>query len=350
MSTAAFPSASVPAASPPWKAWTWAFRPSAFEWLFVITGGLAVCLPFVLWMGEDALGRTDKIRWYFWINALISSPHVYSTYIRVHRKIAEGKLPWWLGLPGYFGVVGLMAVGSAAGYFIEVMTAVNVWQSFHYVRQSYGVGCLYGRQEKFDDTDRRLRWWAYHLVFPALILGRWDTIYHVWGGKTYSFIPMDFSATVLTCLWTVAALGGAAALAAEWRLARNNGARYNPASLLCYLVCMGIHAYGFVVASHFQRGFFAVTVFHSVQYLALVWITERRQALQRGVRWVAVAPNLVGFAAFWTFLFVLGYGYENHVTVALSSYWTQASAVLLAAISAHHYTIDSFIWRRSAGA
>lgn len=350
MSTASFPQASLPQVSGASRAWKWTFAPSAFEWLFVITGGLALTLPWVLWMGEDALGRSDKIRWYFWINALISSPHVYATYVRVHRKIREGRMAWWLGFPAYFGIVGLMTVASAAGHFILVMTAVNVWQSFHYVRQSYGVGCLYGRQEKFDDHDRRFRWWAYHLVFPALIIGRWDTIYDVWGGKTYSFIPMDFSGWVINLLWCVAALGAFVAVAAELRLIRQNGARYNPASFLCYLTCMAVHIYGFVIASHFQRGFMAVTVFHSVQYLALVWLTERKQAVQRGARWAAALPNLAGFALYWVALFALGYSYENHVTVSLTSYWTQASAILLAAISAHHYTVDTVIWRRSAGA
>jgi hypothetical protein len=67
-------------------------------------------------------------------------------------------------------------------------------------------------------------------------------------------------------------------------------------------------------------------------------------------RSLTYVPNLAGFSIFWLFLFALGYGYEQKLTVALTSYWTQASAILLGAISAHHYTVDTFIWRRKVGA
>jgi hypothetical protein len=120
--------------------WSGPFAPSAFEWFFVVSGGMALALPLVLWLGETGLSRSDTIRWYFWINALISSPHVYSTYVRLHRKTREGKVTWWLGFPTYFAIAGLLAVVSWQGFFIEAMTAVNVWQSYHYVRQVYGVG------------------------------------------------------------------------------------------------------------------------------------------------------------------------------------------------------------------
>ena len=61
--------------------------PPLFDWFSIITGGLLFALPFVLMMGEERLSRGDTIRWYFWMNALISSPHVYATYVRLQRKI-----------------------------------------------------------------------------------------------------------------------------------------------------------------------------------------------------------------------------------------------------------------------
>ena len=323
--------------------------PTWFEWLFIITGGLFVALPFVLAMGEKALFAQAPIHWYLWVSALVSSPHVYATYVRLQRKIVEGKAHWLTGFPLYFGTVGTLAAASLAGFFVEVMTFINVWQSYHYVRQTYGVGCLYGRQARFDRHDHRLRWWAYHLWFPALILGRWDTIYTAWHGKTYTFIPMYFSPVVMTVLWSVAGIGVLVALCAEVRLLRNNGRNYTAVGCLNYATCMGIHGYGFCVASHFQRGFLAVTIFHACQYIALVWWRERSQAIERGYRWIEKIPNLVGFVLFWTVLYFVGLGYESKFSVAMNVFWIQASAVLLSAISAHHYTVDTFLWRRTAG-
>ena len=120
-------------------------------------------------------------------------------------------------------------------------------------------------------------------------------------------------------------------------------------SLINYLVFWGIHAYGFVILTHYQRGFFAVTIFHAVQYLALVWILERKTAIEKGGSWYPRLPNILGFAAFWSALFILGYGYEQKVTVALNNYWMEASTILLASVSAHHYFVDAFIWRKKTG-
>lgn len=348
MATVAVPSSSI--AGERSSGWTWTHAPSAFEWLFVVTGGLALALPLVWWLGEQGLTRTDLVRWYFWTNALISSPHVYATYVRLARKIRERRVSWLWGLPGYGAAIALLTAASWAGYFIEAMTLVNVWQSFHYVRQSYGVACMYGRQDHYDAQDRRLRWWGFHLIFPMLVLGRWDTVYTAWQGRTYSFMPMQMGTTIMSVLWAVAAVGVLVALLGEARLISRNGRRYSPTGLVCFLTAIGIHVYGFVVLSHFQRGFFAVTIYHSMQYLALLWVTEHRQAAARGWRWAQLVPGAVGFALFWGCLFALGYGYEQKVTVALSSYWTQASAILLAAVSVHHYTVDTLIWRRSVGA
>jgi len=69
-----------------------ASQPTPFEWFFVITGGLALFLPLVWWIGEDELNANERIQWYFWASALISSPHVYSTYVRQYRKSREGKM------------------------------------------------------------------------------------------------------------------------------------------------------------------------------------------------------------------------------------------------------------------
>jgi hypothetical protein len=324
--------------------------PSLFEWFFVISGGLALFLPFILLIGERELQYEQFIHWYFWLSAIIGSPHVYSTYVRQHRKIQEGRSSWWLGIPSYVGIVGLLTLIHHFGWFLEAITAINVWQSFHYLRQTYGVACLYGTQRKMDSTDRRLRWWAYHFFFPYLIIGRWDMLYDAWGGQSYSFIPMNFDESLMKLLGAFAVMGVYTQVIAECRLIVRNGRDYRPSGLICYAICLGIHYYGFMVLSHFHRGFEAVTFFHALQYLALVWVLERKQRAAAGNRWIVSVPNLAGFLIFWAVLFFLGYGWEQHLTTSLQHWWLIASTILLSSISAHHYLVDSFIWRRSVGA
>ncbi|MCA9058149.1 MAG: hypothetical protein KDA85_06600 [Planctomycetaceae bacterium] len=324
--------------------------PGSFEWLFVITGGLAVFLPFILLVGEQELEREQHVHWYFWLSVLIGSPHVYSTYVRQHRKIREGHSSLWLGIPAYLAIALSLTLLHRGGVFVQTITLVNVWQSFHYLRQAYGVGCLYGGQQQFDATDRRLRWWAYHFTFPWLIIGRWDMLYDAWGGQSYELIPVDFDDSVMRFLGVIALIGVYTQVIAEIRLIRRNGRAYRPTGLICYAVCLGIHYYGFMIVTHFHRGFEAITFYHAMQYLALVWVLERRQRAAAGNRWIASIPNLAGFGIFWLTLYLLGFGWEQYLTTAIERWWIIASTILLSSISVHHYVVDSFLWRRSVGA
>ncbi|MCA9062583.1 MAG: hypothetical protein KDA96_05975 [Planctomycetaceae bacterium] len=325
-------------------------QPTSFEWIFVITGGLMVFLPFILLIGEHELAQEEHVHWYFWLSVLIGSPHVYSTYVRQHRKIREGRSSAWLGIPAYLAIVVALTLLHRGNVFVETITLVNVWQSFHYLRQAYGVGCLYGGQKTFDHTDRRLRWWAYHFTFPWLIIGRWDMLYDAWGGQSYELIPVNFDAAFMRFLGAVALIGVYTQIVAEIRLIRRNGRNYRPTGLICYVVCLGIHYYGFMILTHFQRGFEAVTFYHAMQYLALVWVLERRQRSATGNSWITAIPNLAGFALFWLVLYLLGFGWEQYLTTALERWWVIASTILLSSISVHHYIVDSFLWRRSVGA
>ena len=320
-----------------------------FEWFFVITGGLGFFLPFIWCVGERELSTESLIHWYYWLSVLIGSPHVYATYVRLQRKITEGKAHFLWGIPAYVAIVGLLTSVHSIGYFVVTITLVNVWQSFHYLRQTYGVSCLYGGQKNFDAVDRKRRWWAYHLVFPYLIFGRWDTLYDAWEGRTYDLIPMDFNASFMTILLFIACIGFSIQIASEFILFRKSPSDYNPTGLICFLVCIGIHYYGFMVLSHFQRGFEAVTFFHAMQYLALVWVLERSERQKTGTHWIAAIPNLSGFLVFWLVLFVLGFGWEQYVTAGIGKWWVIASTILLSAVSVHHYVVDSIIWRRSIG-
>jgi hypothetical protein len=324
--------------------------PTWFEWFFVITGGLVVFLPFILWIGEQELNQENLVHWYFWLSVIISSPHVYATYVRLQRKIDEKKVGFWLGFPLYAAIGGLLTLLHGNGYFVITITLVNVWQSFHYLRQTYGVSCLYGTQQVFDETDRSLRWWAYHLIFPYLIIGRWDTLYDAWGGRTYELMPVDFGPTAMRVLFVIAGLGVYTQIVSEIRLIIKNGKNYSPIGLICFLICIGVHYYGFMVLSHFQRGFETITFFHALQYLALVWVLERKQRAAAGNRWITMLPNLAGFALFWLALYLLGFGWEQYITTGLEKWWLLASTILLSSISVHHYIVDSFIWRRTIGA
>ena len=138
-------------------------------------------------------------------------------------------------------------------------------------------------------------------------------------------------------------------LFSEWREARRHQAAYDSVAIANLLVYYAIFAFGFLSAQHYQRGFFAVTIYHAVQYLGLMWVLERRY-LGEPLRQAAnKLPTLLTFALFWGGFFLVGLAFERHFAVYGNRFWPMFSGVALAAISAHHYSVDTIIWRSRSG-
>lgn len=322
-----------------------------FDWLFVILGGLPLALPLILWAGEDRLVDQQPVSLYLWVNSVVSAPHVYSTWVRIHRKQREKRIPWGLGLPLYLACAAVLAVAWAAGAFLPAMTFVNVVQSFHYLRQTYGVHRFYAFKGGLGAEARVPSYWAFHLCMPLLVLGRWDTIYTAWGGKPSDVIyPVQFPAAVMAVCWGLAGIGILAGLAVELRRLVARPCAQNLASAAIFLTYALVHGYGFLSLAHFQRGFFAVTIFHAVQYLGLVWVLEREKAPGRVGAFYRALPTVLGFGTFWGAVFMSGFAFERGLTAVSAHVGAVVTSVALGAISAHHYAVDAIIWRSRAGA
>jgi len=324
---------------------------TAFEWQFVILGGMVFFLPIIMFFSEPLLASKNPISWYFWMTAIISMPHVNAGYVRLQRKISEGKLSAFYGLPLYLIFVVLLGVAALFGRYLEFMTAVNVWQSFHYVRQVYGVSRIYGRENRETKLTRRLTYFAYHLAMPLFVLGRWNLFFIVWKGQhTDDIIPLHMPDVLMTCCFVLAFVGIVLGLAAELFKVRQNQV-YNPVGLINLLVYYAIHCFGFLSVSFYFRGFYAVTIYHAVQYLGLVWLQEKRQR-KNPAAYLCLwdrTPVVVAFLAFWLLIVLIGSTITESVIPSLNIYWLQWSAVLLGAQSAHHYAIDTFLWRAKVG-
>lgn len=329
--------------------WAWSSI-SGFEWFFVVFGGLPLILLMLAFVGEEQLGQVNPVNYYFWVNAIVSAPHVYSTLLRLGRKIHQKKVSWLVGWPAYLGFCAILAVGAWKGRRLELMTAVNVWQSFHYARQGYGVHAFYNRGPAVDDLQRKLVWLAFHLAMPLFVLGRWHVLWLVWDGKpSDAIIPMSLSPFALEACWALALAGMALAVFAELRRASRTVGAFSPVGIFTTATYFGMHIFGFVQIEFYQRGFFAVTVFHAVQYLALVWVLEAKAQSTVSVK-LGRFTGRAAFYALWVGIFALAYFWEQVVTVQASKYVASFSAVALGAVSAHHYFADAFIWRGKVGA
>lgn len=325
---------------------------SYFTLFFVVLGALPLYLPLVILIGEKAAGAQQPIPWVFWANLFVSMPHTCATYARLSRKISEKKVSFWFGLPAYGLCLAFLLVATIKGFFLEVFTLVNVWQSYHYLRQVYGVSRYFGRSKDEPEKAQKLSFAAYHLAIPLFTLGRWDLLYTVWHGKASEFIiPLNIPDPILNVCWVLAAVGLVLGLSAE-AIKFKQANEYDATGLLILLVYFAIHWFGFLSYDFYARGFLAITIFHAVQYIAVVFLLEEKQESSPRFatkRFLDLAPHGLTFLAFGTLLFFIGAAVQDYVFTLPNILYAKFSAVCLSTISAHHYLVDTVMWGRKTG-
>ena len=321
-----------------------------FEWFFILMGALPLYLPFLFLLGERGLSGQNPIYWYFWITAIFSSPHVYSTYYRLNRKIKENKIGFAVGWPAYFLIVFGLILAQLNGFFLQAMTAVNVIQSYHYLRQVYGTYRLLGRSQTESKNEMSLSFYAFHLAVPLFVFGRWDTLYTVWGGKaSTAIIPVDFSAAFMDFCFALAIVAIIFAVVLEVIKFKNSPQSYNPVGAVILCTYFLIHWFGFLSVEYYQRGFFAVTIFHAIQYFGLLWYMEWKSDTKTLISNIKNIPFALAFPLIWGVVFILGFTFENKIVSLGNFFFPSLATILLGAVSAHHYFVDAFMWRRQAG-
>ena len=147
---------------------------------------------------------------------------------------------------------------------------------------------------------------------------------------------MHMPVWVMNACWAGLVVAAILAVMVELRKWQRQKKSYRFEGLAIIAVFFFIHMYGFLSITHFQRGFTAVTIFHAVQYLGLIWWLERESAVSRFKKWP--------FFVFWGVLFTLGMIWEKGI-----GYFPSVAGAFLGGISMHHYLVDTVLWRRSVG-
>ncbi len=321
-----------------------------FQLFWVMLGGLPLYLPLFMIGGETACSSPF---WLLWTNQLISMPHTWATYARLTRKISEKKVHWLFGWPAYTVILAFLILATVKGFFLQAFTAVNLWQSYHYLRQVYGVGRFYARSEADTALSNKYSFFAYHLAIPLFLLGRWNLLFTVWGGKSSEYIiPMHIPDPIMIICWIMAGCGLALGLQSEVLKFKNSKSEYNCTALLNLIIYYAIHWFGFLSIEFYSRGFLTITAFHAFQYLSIVYLLERQQESSVKFptkRFLDIVPAGFAFVAFCIALFLIGQGTHDYIFSFPNQWWAQFSAVCLSTMSVHHYLVDTVLWRRKAG-
>ncbi len=272
--------------------------------------------------------------------------HLVAVLFRSHANPAVFRV-----YPIRFVVVPIaLWIGVVSSVWLAVTATVvaTFWDVWHSGAQTFGFARMYDRNAGIaPHVGRRLDLWMNQLLYAGPILAGVTLADHMVQFESYEAV----GATLLTSVpayadthqryltWTVLAVGTVFILYyayAHWRLYRA-GYRFSPLKLflvsttgLCSIYTWGFNSWG--------EAFFIMNLFHAVQYLALVWATERRRMMQQlGAterRYGAQATA----AAYLGAVFAYGFAAEAFGAAA-GGLWA-----LTIVVSLMHFWYDGFIW------
>lgn len=352
-------------------------------------------------LGWDMVGI-----WFLWV-VLLDSPHFFGTISRTYfdkqefrqrKRLLTWSLLWFAAGPATIVASWALFELGVTAYELPwqvFLIFFGLWAYWHVVRQHYGFLRLY--QKKNADAhpidarlDSALLYAGLILPFVAFIV-RHPDVRQQFGlapdVPAYPVLPASgrfaapFDPAYLGALawehWVVAvctALVGTLAIAFVLRqLVRvQMGEKVNGPKTLFLLAVVPLHVYvcfSDAVLSASLLAFSAfVTIFHDIQYHALVWFHHRNRYHKPGVdqKQFGLAPKLsknlatyFGCAIFFALVFrLLGCSFDIHpgctpfvISSDLSLFGTiRGDAVLkafLLGFPLHHYFVDQYIWKTS---
>jgi hypothetical protein len=364
--------------------------------LLFIGGALTGYIMFFLHAG---LHLNMLTVWFIWV-VFIDTPHFYSTYLRTYfdkeefqarKKLLIGSLGWLLVGPAFIGisyVLYTLGVGVYKAPFLLFIIFFNLWAYWHVVRQHYGILALYKRKNNdFDNRDTQIDKVLLYggLIAPFITFAiRHPEARGLFGLSTAFPVYPDaalFSSSFMSQLhWehivvilSVTFMIGISFIffVRQWQRWRN-GQVLNVPKILFFIALIPLYAYinySPAVTTAPLIAFTAfVTIYHDVQYHAIVWFYSQNRYHKPGVDKkkyglaVKLSQNFAIYAlagiAMAALLRVTGSFLDitpGFSPIVMTSEMTlfgdlSTSALLLSfviGIPLHHYFVDQFIWRPS---
>jgi len=321
------------------------FMHPALDYL-LIGGGLSLLVTLVL-VVRDTPGSVDDTTLAVLILAS-NAAHFAASTVRLYTK--PGAARTWPVLtrvvPLAFLALLTLALALPEGLGPSVQKLYLTWSPFHYAAQTYGLCVMYCYRSgcALSRSDKKLVRWSsllpfLHYFFTAPGVGL-DWVLGSLGLAPLAWlVPLRAEAGPL-----LVGLAMLAPLALYWKLRRGSG-RAMP--LIGPLLMVSNGVWWLVLLP--RQAFVWATVFHGIQYLAIVLVfhvrdqmerpENRRGRLHHGLRFYALSL-LLGFALFQ----VLPQGY-----VMAGFGMVESVLLVVAAINIHHFVVDAFIWRLRPG-
>jgi hypothetical protein len=312
-----------------------AFVHPAFD-LMVIGGGLSLCA--LAWMKLTG-SRVPSLEAVALFAFLVNSPHFAASTVRLYTKPnAFRDLPFVTKvLPLAMLIVLGVGLARPDSFGTQLVALYFTWSPYHYAAQTYGLALMYSYRSgvQVSDRDKKLIRVVCLLPFVFAFL---DTRGALLGG-----------AVVAHGLAFLIAMLRPACLVAPFLLFLAGTVGRGPRLPVISILTIVANAFWWTTL-RYMDAFVWATIFHGLQYLAIVIIfhvRERREAER------ASGPAVMGrwlrpAAEFYAVCVVVGYLLFQawpHASVLASLHFSQSLLIMVAIINIHHFIVDAYIWR-----
>jgi hypothetical protein len=314
----------------------------AFDYL-LIGGGLSLIVALAV-----ALGGRPQLAAFIQAHGTVlillsNSAHFAASTVRLYTKRDTWRdLPFLtMGLP----LVTLLVLTAAVAYpkpiGPHIWALYLTWSPYHYGAQAYGLALMYCYRSGGQWSDSEKRWLRVACLCPFL----WVFV----GGRGLGLdwlAPAGLldTAVALSARKAIGSLLAAATfllpiLLLAWRRAAGR----SPLPLISALILWSNGVW--LISLAMAQAFVWATIFHGIQYLAIVCVFHVREKLREGGN---TRPGWQHAAAFY--LACLGLGYLLFqvwpLTYTLLGFgYAESMLLVIAAINLHHFIVDAFIWR-----
>jgi len=321
-----------------------AFLHPAFDYL-VIGGGLSIVVLAVLQSGAlPSLARLLERN--LWLVVFIAnSAHFAASTVRLYTRPGSFRDFRFLtvGLPfvAFAVLAAAMTVPSLVGR--PLVSLYLTWSPFHYAAQAYGIAVLYCHRSTpgWTVTDRRLLRLA--CLMPFLY-----TFFSLPGAGFSWLMPQAVLAqpAVATIRETlVNALRILSFAAPAGLFFRHQWGGRPPLPLISLLAVLSNAVWLVPFSYQLPLVMITVTVFHGLQYLAIVMIVHVKERTKGAGGAAAAWRPAAGFYAACAVLAYLLFHLWPRAYVLAGFSYPQSYLLIVSVINIHHFIVDAYIWR-----
>ena len=360
----------------------------------------AAALGYGMFFLHAALAMNMVVVWFVWY-MFLDSPHFFGTYARTYcdkeefrnrKALLLGSIALLLvGPTVVLACFGLHAAGASwhKTPYMVLVAFVSIWAYWHVVRQHYGIMALYKRKNSDGDVvDRSLDQWVIYLGLLAPFVAFAVTNNEARVALGISQVAADGTFThswVRGTGWedwlrlgTMYVAGIAVVLLVGRQVVRwRRGLTVNLPKLMFLAAVIPLHM---LVCYHPSSttlallGFSAcVTIFHDVQYHAIVWYHQKNRMTKAGderfAKYGLAARISRSFPVYFACAVAMGVTlgllgcvievnpgcFPSWVPLVASRHTLLFGQVTLnelfysvfLGVLMHHYFVDQFIWRPS---